>query len=69
MTKILKKMKEIEVAANSSMGEEKATKLLLPFTSILRPIMKILGIREDLAEVVEEEQEEAPVASAESKRK
>jgi hypothetical protein len=44
MGKILKKMEDIEEKAKNEMGEEKAFQMLLPFISIVKPILAIFGI-------------------------
>ena len=47
MAKILKKMEDIEYKAKLDMGEEKAFQMLLPFISIVKPILAIFGIDQD----------------------
>lgn len=44
LAKIMTKMKEIEVEAQSLLGGHTARLVLLPFTQVLKPITKILGI-------------------------
>ena len=45
LTKILTRMKQIEEEADAQIGREGAQKVLLPFTTILKPILEILNIQ------------------------
>ena len=44
LAKILTKMREIEVEAQTLLGGHTARLVLLPFTHVLKPILRILGI-------------------------